>query len=68
PGGYRILGRYRGEARTWTTIDFGIALVDFRSNEPEEREVPTPDVVEVIANTLQLRGGGREQRWYTSAE
>ncbi|KAL1701225.1 hypothetical protein EV121DRAFT_212524 [Schizophyllum commune] len=68
PGRYRSFGATAFLDKTHTMVEYVIALVGLRSSKPSERQLPTPEVVEMIADELELEGPAREPRWYKLAD
>ncbi|KAI5891699.1 uncharacterized protein SCHCODRAFT_02629832 [Schizophyllum commune H4-8] len=68
PGRYRSFGAIAFLDEERTLVDYVIALVDLRSSKPSERQLPTPEVVEMIADELEFEGPAREPRWYKLAD
>ncbi|KAL1671935.1 hypothetical protein EV122DRAFT_225685 [Schizophyllum commune] len=68
PSRYRSFGAVAFMNTSHPMVDYVIALVDLRSSKPSERQLPTPEAVEMIADELELEGPAREPRWYKLAE
>ncbi|EPQ57808.1 hypothetical protein GLOTRDRAFT_91417 [Gloeophyllum trabeum ATCC 11539] len=56
------------EDRTRASMEFCVALVDLRSFRRSERGPPSVELVEEIADELQLKGKARVPRWYLLAD